>query len=143
MPNTIENTTINGLGHIALNVRNMDRTLNFYCKVLGLKHAFTLRDSSGEPTAEYVKASQNNFIELLYPRKGIELLQDTGRTTFSHICLTVSDIHAAEKAIVDAGWPIATKLKQVDSNWMLFVKDPDGNRVELTQISPDSPQAKA
>ena len=30
-----------------------------------------------------------------------------------------------------------------DKNWQAWIHDPDGNKVELMMIDPDSPQAKA
>jgi lactoylglutathione lyase len=31
----------------------------------------------------------------------------------------------------------------MDHNWQAWIDDPDGNAIELMQISPDSPQAAA
>jgi hypothetical protein len=31
----------------------------------------------------------------------------------------------------------------LDGNWQAWVKDPDGNEIELMQLSEDSPQRKA
>ena len=31
----------------------------------------------------------------------------------------------------------------VDGNWQYWITDPDGNRIELMQIMPDSPHAAA
>ena len=139
--NATNAATICGIGHLAMNARDMEKTLNFYCGVLGLKHAFTLRDAEGNPWIEYLKVADSNFIELFYPKSDISLATNS---TYNHVCLRVEDIHAAEKALDGAGWEVDIRPKQgADANWQMWVRDPDGNRIELMQISPDSPQAKA
>ena len=141
MANYAEGTTINGIGHIAFNVKDMEKTLKFYCDVLGFKHAFTLRNAEGAPWIEYLKVSDNNFIELFYAKPDSPVGPGS---TFNHICLTVADIHAAEKALDGAGWTVDTRPKQgSDKNWQMWVRDPDGVRIELMQISPESPQANS
>ena len=30
-----------------------------------------------------------------------------------------------------------------DLNWQMWIRDPDGNRIEIMQIDPNAPQAKA
>ena len=158
MSDTKGTTTINGIGHIALNVRDMEKSIKFYCDVLGLKHAFTLRDANDKPWIEYLKVADNNFIELFYakpiaqaaslsansPDNQGEGSDNSKFTSFHHICLTVGDIHAAEKALDNAGWTVDTRPKQgADLNWQMWASDPDGNKLELMQISPDSLQAKS
>ena len=149
MANTTETPIINGIGHIALNVGDMEKTLEFYCGVLGLKHAFTLRNADGVPWIEYIKVADNNFIELFYARNKNAAAPEQATVsavnpTFHHICLTVGDIRAAEKAIDGAGWTVDTRPKQgSDKNWQMWVRDPDGNKLELMQISPESPQANS
>ena len=145
MANTTEITTICGIGHIAFNVADMEKSLAFYCEVLGFKHAFTLRNASGEPWIEYLKIADNNFVELFYARPGGQAGQAApAPQAFNHLCIRVGDIHATEKALDGAGWPVDTRPKQgSDKNWQMWARDPDGTRIEFMQISPDSPQAQA
>ena len=145
MANVSEVNMINGIGHIAFSVADMEKTLKFYCGVLGLKHAFTLRNAEGAPWIEYVKVAGNNFIEFFYAKSGGQRAPDPANIVpFQHICLTVGDIRVVEKALDGAGWPVDARPKQgSDSNWQMWARDPDGIRIEFMQISPESPQAKS
>ena len=43
-----------------------------------------------------------------------------------------------------AGIPLLLPLKRaLDGNWQAWIEDPDGNRIELMQMDPDSLQLKA
>ncbi|MBO7422716.1 MAG: VOC family protein, partial [Oscillospiraceae bacterium] len=61
---------------------------------------------------------------------------------FTHLCFQVDDINDSVQRIRDAGYPIDSEPKQgVDRNWQAWVRDPNGIRIELMQIMPDSPQS--
>jgi lactoylglutathione lyase len=130
---------ISGISHIALNVADMDKSLHFYCNVLGFTVAFELCNDKGEPWIKYIKAGKSQFIELFYNRKG-----ENTAGSFSHVCFEVDDIQKTAENLrahninVDSG-----PSKGKDFNWQCWAKDPDGNRIEFMQLSPDSPQAKA
>jgi lactoylglutathione lyase len=129
------------LAHVAFNVHDMDKSMDFYCGVLGFTKAFSL-PRNGKPWIEYLKIAKNRMIELFYPDADSDFATDL--TSYHHVCMSVPDIKAAEKALNDAGWPIDIPLKQGgDKNWQLWTHDPDGNKIELLQMDPDSPQAKA
>ena len=56
----------------------------------------------------------------------------------------MQDIFEVEKALLAAGWPVDIAPKQgLDTNWQCWATDPDGNKIEFMQLSPESPQAKA
>ena len=126
------------IGHLAFNVQNMEASLKFYKEALGIDKAFSLHGKDGKPWIEYLKVAPNQFIELFYNGTGSQ------NGNFSHLCLKVDDINAATKRVEDAGYKIDSGPSQgMDGNWQSWVKDPDGTRIELMQISPESPQAKA
>ena len=135
------NTTIKGIAHLALTVRDMEKSLDFYCRVLGFEKAFTT-DRDGKPWIVYLKAGESQFFELFYPDKDVP--DYTLKSTNNHVCLEVEDIFELEKALDEKGWPIDVRPKQgKDTNWQLWVKDPDGNRIELMQYAPGCPQLEA
>ena len=128
-----------GISHIALTVADMDKSVHFYCDVLGFSVAFDINNDKDEPWIKYIKAGSSQFIELFYNRKG-----ENNNGSFSHVCFEVDDIQKTAKNLrlhninVDSG-PSQGK----DNNYQCWAKDPDGNRIEFMQLSPDSPQAKA
>lgn len=129
------------ISHWALNVRDMKASMAFYCDLLGFPHVHGIpRD--GKPWIEYIKVAKERFIELFYPAEGLDFYKTIA--SFSHLCLSVRDIRQIEKTLNAANWPIDTPVKQgKDGNWQMWSHDPDGNRIEFMQMSPDSLQAKA
>lgn len=134
---------ITGLGHTALNVADMDKSVDFYCNVLGFEKAFEIEHpDTGKPWIVYLYAGGNQFIELFYGGVDFKEYADTN-IGFSHLCFEVSDIHAMADQITNAGVELDRPLKfGCDNNWQCWVRDPDRNRVELMQIGEESPHAQ-
>jgi catechol 2,3-dioxygenase-like lactoylglutathione lyase family enzyme len=60
---------IQRMGHLAFDVADMDKSLHFYCDILGLTHAFDIADDHGQPWIVYLRVSGLPFIELFYGGK--------------------------------------------------------------------------
>ena len=129
------------LGHIAFCVTDMPATLAFYEKALGIHKAFSLADpSTGAPWIEYLLVAPGQFIELFYGGNAPAAVQGNP-AGFGHLCLAVDDINAAAARVREAGYPLIGGPSQgCDGNWQVWTADPDGVRIELMQIMPDSPQ---
>jgi catechol 2,3-dioxygenase-like lactoylglutathione lyase family enzyme len=121
----------------------MEKSLYFYVGVLGFEKAFELQNpSTGKPWIIYLSMGGGQFIELFYGGEE-KNPWDTKNIGFDHLCFSVDDIHAIAKQIADAGQRLdAEPRKGSDANWQCWVTDPNGIRIELMQISPDSPQSK-
>ena len=132
-----------GIAHAAFNVKNMDRTIAFYEKTLGFKRAFEIaRPGTGEPWIVYIYGGGGQFIELFYGATK-ENPYSNENIGFFHICVSVDDIHEAWAKIIETGAPQDDAPKQgADHNWQCWTHDPDGIKIELMQISDDSPQMK-
>lgn len=130
------------IGHVAFKVTDMERSLHFYCDILGGKKAFSM-EKDGNPWIEYVALGDGLFFELFHdgtPRT--ENNDDEHLTGFLHTCIEVDDIHAVTAMIKgNGGTMFVEPLKGCDGNWQAWVIDPDGNRIELMQLEPDSPQS--
>lgn len=133
---------ITGIGHIAFRVSNLEDSLKFYCGFLGFKEAFRLYNDKGELWIVYLKISKNNFIEL-FPYQG-EIEKGYEKKSYQHLCLLVDDINKTLEELASRGLSIDGKPnKGKDGNFQYWITDPDGNRIELMQIMPDSLQAKS
>jgi lactoylglutathione lyase len=140
MANTTDISGIEGIAHIAFRVRDMQKSLDFYCNLLGFKHAFTLRNDEGKPQIEYLKAGDNQFIELFYGDPAGPRV--TPRATNNHICLSVADIHETARALEDRGIELVIPVRgREGANWQCWCRDPDENYIEFMYIHPDSFQA--
>lgn len=130
---------IKGIGHTAYNVSNMEKSLDFYCKVLGFTYTFSTKKADGSPWIEYLKIKSGQFIELFYSEGGFE-----SKSSYAHLCLEVDDIQAIADHLIKMGAPLDTAPMQGrDTNWQCWTHDPDGNRIEFMCISPGSPQDRA
>lgn len=133
---------ITGIGHIAFRVSNLEDSLRFYCNVLGFKEAFRIYSDQGELWIVYLKISENNFIEL-FPYKG-EMERGYETKSYQHLCLLVDDMSKTLEELASRGLSIQGKPTQgKDGNFQYWLTDPDGNRIELMQIMPDSLQARS
>ncbi|CAG7628020.1 VOC family protein [Paenibacillus allorhizosphaerae] len=131
---------IKRIGHLALTVQDMERSLQFYCGVLGCKKAFELHNDKGEPWIVYIKVCEGQFIELFYggENKPEAVPRPIG---FNHLCLEVDDIHAIAAHLKKNGITLDVEPKRgKDGNDQCWVKDPDGNRIEFMKLNPGSPQ---
>lgn len=136
--------TITGIAHIAITVKDMKKSLDFYTRVLGFKKAFAIPEpQTGAPWIEYLYLGGGQFVELFY--NGTKDNPWSGDLRgFNHLCLQVDDIHSVVERLKKEGAEITDGPKQgCDYNWQAWTKDPDGIRVELMQIDPQSPHHKA
>ncbi len=130
---------ITGIAHAAYDVSDMRASLEFYVTKLGMKHAFSIPRDDGTPWIEYLKLAEGQFIELFYSDGGFG-----GRSSYGHLCLQVPDCAQAERELITAGVEIdVAPCRGKDNNIQMWIHDPDGNRIEIMQIDPSSPQATA
>lgn len=134
---------ITGIAHNAVTVRDMDESLRFYTEALGFKRAFDIDNpKNGEPWIVYLNICRGQFLELFYGGTEDNPWRDS-LIGFNHFCFEVDDIFATVERIRAAGYPIDVEPNQgCDMNWQAWVTDPNGVRIELMKIEPDSPQAK-
>ena len=133
---------ITNIAHNAVTVADMEASLRFYTEGLGFRKAFEIPNpDTGEPWIVYLNICPGQFLELFYG--GTE--QNPWRHEhigFNHFCFEVDDIHTAVEKVRQAGYPIDIEPKQgADMNWQAWVTDPNGVRIELMKIDPNSPQA--
>lgn len=131
------------MAHMAITVRDMEKSLRFYMEALGLKKAFEIPNpEDGSPWIVYLNVCSGQFVELFY--NGTEEKPwNPQQIGFNHLCFEVEDIHAATQKVLDTGFAMDSMPKQgADFNWQSWTKDPNGIRIELMQIDPKSPQAK-
>jgi lactoylglutathione lyase len=130
---------ITDLAHAAFAVNDIDDSLAFYEK-LGLKESFRLHHDDGRLMLVYLHIAGDRFLELFPngPEPATDRIQ-----SFRHICLATDDIHAAVEKLSAAGVTIERPVKEgLDFNLQAWIRDPDGNDIELMQMSEASPQRK-
>lgn len=119
--------------HTMLRVGNLERSLAFYCDVLGMELLRRTDYPSGRFTLAFVgygPESAHAVIELTHN-------WDTDRYElgdgFGHVALGVEDIYATCEALRARGANIVREPgpMQHGGSHIAFIEDPDGYRIEL------------
>jgi catechol 2,3-dioxygenase-like lactoylglutathione lyase family enzyme len=133
---------ITGLTHVAIQVGDLERSIRFYCDVLGLKEHFRLLDEKGRPFLVYVKIAERQFIELFSGATGARQWPTTA--SLVHLCLEVDDIQEAFRRITsDEVKPLHGEPQYAaDNAWQFWISDPDGNAIEFHQFTGESLQLR-
>lgn len=122
--------------HTMLRVGDLDRSLDFYCNVLGMTLLRKKDYPGGEFTLAFVgygSESEQAVIELTY-NWGTDRY-DIG-SGYGHIALGVDDIYGTCAAIAEQGGKITREPGPMKhgSTVIAFVEDPDGYKIELIQL---------
>ncbi|WP_201837687.1 VOC family protein [Microvirga zambiensis] len=134
--------TVSSITHVAIRVKDVERTLDFYSGKLGMREMMRL-DRDGRLWLLYLRITDTQFLEV-FPEGVGERASERDAVGFNHICLEVADIDVALRELEAAGVPlIRDRQMGADGNWQAWIEDPDGHRIELMQMMPDSLQAKA
>ena len=121
--------------HTMLRVGNLQRSVDFYTKVLGMQ---VLR-TTDRPDQKYSLAfvgygpeDRNAVLELTY-NYGVEQY-DLG-SAYGHVAIQVEDAYQACERIQAAGGKVTRPAGPVKggSTVIAFVEDPDGYKIELIQ----------
>ena len=125
--------------HVAFRVRDFDASIKWYADAFGAKEAFRATRDDGTPQLVYLEFAPGQNIELFPNGKNpIESPQDP--IGYGHYCLLVDDLDAALAHLATLGVePTMTPRTGTANQRLAFVKDPDGNRIELMQIPEGSP----
>ncbi len=121
--------------HTMLRVGDLDRSIDFYTRVLGMQLLRKSDNTEYKYTLAFVGygAEQDNAVLELTYNWGVSEY-DLG-DAYGHIALQVDDIYQAAEAIRDGGGVISREPGPVKGGKTViaFVRDPDGYAIELIQ----------
>jgi lactoylglutathione lyase len=121
--------------HTMLRVGDLQRSIDFYTRVLGMKLLRTRDNPEYKYTLAFVGYGQNPEhaeLELTY-NYGTDSY-DMG-TAYGHIAIGVEDAHDACNRVRAAGGTVTREAGPVKggSTVIAFVSDPDGYKIELIE----------
>jgi lactoylglutathione lyase len=123
--------------HTMIRVGNLDRSVAFYTKLLGMKELRRRDVPDGKYTLCFLGYGTGNAegqgeIELTY-NYGVERY-DLGNA-FGHLAVGVPDVAAACEAVRAGGGRVTREAGPVKfgTTIIAFVEDPDGYKIELIQ----------
>lgn len=129
--------------HTMVRVHDLEKSLAFYCGLMGLVETRRYDSESGQFTLVYlaagedleqVKAEKAPLLELTYNWDG-EVYQ--GGRNFGHLAYEVDDIYALCQKVLDQG--ITLNVPPSDGH-MAFFRSPDNISIELLQKGDALPQ---
>ena len=124
--------------HTMLRVGNLDTSIEFYTRVLGMKLLRRKDYPDGEFTLAFVgygDEADNTVIELTY-NWGTDRY-DLG-AGFGHIAIEVDDVYAAAEEVKQRGGKIIREAGPMNAGTTIiaFIEDPDGYQIELLGKKP-------
>lgn len=121
--------------HTMIRVTDLDKSIEFYTKVLGMRVLDRTENTQYRYTLVFVGYEEGGTtIELTHNWDTDEY--DTGNA-FGHLALGVEDIYAACDSIKELGGNVTREPGPVKggSTHIAFITDPDGYQIELIQVS--------
>lgn len=123
--------------HSMLRVSDLDRSLEFYVGTLGMRLLRRQDFTQGSYTLAFVgyaAEDEGSVLELTYNwdkrtyQKG---------DAFGHLAIQVDDVQRVTTILNQHGVPVsrpAGPLPGAPDEWIAFIEDPDGYRIELIQV---------
>lgn len=122
---------IGQLGHVVLNVRDLQRSAGFYREVLGLREVARIRDIG----IMFAGADNRTHHELLLLSAPDAPEAAPSRLGLNHIAWQVGttdeELKAAVDELADRGVKIEHTVNHGDMTHSAYFKDPDGNTLEV------------
>jgi catechol 2,3-dioxygenase-like lactoylglutathione lyase family enzyme len=135
-PFTEETRMVKGIAHVCYTASDLEKSIAFYRDKLGMTEAFPFLKPDGRKFGVYLHAGGRGFIEI-FEGKPAEKVEGQ---SYRHLCIEVEDIEATVKALRAKGVEVTDVKLGGDGTWQAWLADPDGNRIELHDYTPESKQ---
>jgi lactoylglutathione lyase len=121
--------------HTMIRVGDLERSVAFYTKLLGMKELRRRDVPEGKYTLAFVgygDETENTVLELTY-NYGVEKYEHG--TAFGHLAIGVPDVYATCERLRAAGVKITREPGPVNfgTTVIAFIEDPDGYKIELIE----------
>jgi catechol 2,3-dioxygenase-like lactoylglutathione lyase family enzyme len=140
MPSSAAQTNTNPglrLNHVGIAVTDFQKSLDFYTKVMGFRVAFKFPGPEGKPTTTFLQLNRDTFIEMAPASANLP-------AGITHIGIESADEKTTILQLRQAGATVQDARVSAQTNALLSnVNDPDGIRLELVELTPDSLHKKA
>jgi len=116
--------------HTMIRISNVEKSLNFYCKGLGLIETRRMENEQGRFTLIFLAApgDEKAELELTYNWDGDKL--GDGSRNFGHLAYRVENIYQTCERLKDMGYTINRPPRD---GHMAFVRSPDNISIEILQ----------
>ncbi|EDY83324.1 glyoxalase family protein [Verrucomicrobiia bacterium DG1235] len=138
---------IKRLAHVCFFTDNAPALLSFYEKALGFPLVFDMKHDDGTPFGWYLDCGNDTFIEVFDQRGAVKqwggevvALREEAGSRYKHICFEVDDLEKLRASLIGKGLEVTEIIKGMDNSYQCWIKDVDGNAIELMQYTSESMQ---
>lgn len=123
--------------HVGMTVSNMDRTIVFYCDLLGLR--LHLRKVTAEGADLAFLDAGGGMLEIIAPVNGAKRAEDVpdGRAGLRHLTFLFESVEETFAKLEAAGVAVVERPRKAFNSEVLykvaFLRDPDGILIELAE----------
>lgn len=125
-----------GFEHVGTTSGNLDRTIAFYCDLIGLRLVLRKPQATGE--LAFLDAG-GGMLEIFAPAASVAPSRDvpSAEAGMRHLTFAVTDLDEMIGQLEEAGVPIVERPRGAHNTELIkrvaFVRDPDGIMVELIE----------
>ena len=138
---------IKRLAHVCFKTDQIDNLVTFYKEVIGLEVKFTFKLDDGFIFGYYFDLGETTFLEI-FDKVGAakmwggsaDVLKENTGTYYQHFCLQIENLEAYCQMLKDKGLTVTDIKVGIDHSKQAWIKDPDGNAIELMEYTKDSLQ---
>ncbi|MEO5961263.1 MAG: VOC family protein [Opitutaceae bacterium] len=143
---------IKQLAHLCFKTSQLDRMTAFYRDQLGATLKFNYRRKDGSAIGSYFAFGENTFVEIFdhadahrrsnssKPFEPLEEPRDAWLMRYNHFCFQVEGLDNYVTLLESRGVTVTGRKIGNDRSHQAWVKDPDGNLIELQEYTPQSRQ---
>ena len=125
---------VTAIAHVCISCKDLEKTREFYCDVLGLKKVFDFVKHK-ENAGFYLKISDRNFLEFFEDPNDY-----ADNSPLRHLCFETKDIKLLRAHVIEKGVEVTDIVKGGDQSFQFWVKDPNGINIEFHEYTDESSQ---
>jgi catechol 2,3-dioxygenase-like lactoylglutathione lyase family enzyme len=121
---------------VGIAVKDFDAAMTYYTKTIGLREAYSLKQSDGRPLLTYLHISRDTFLEIQPATAALP-------PGLTHFAVEFGDLKSAVARMRQQGATMADPGLTPGRALFTRLRDPDGVQIEAMEFGPESQQRRA